>query len=317
MLEIIQPAFMTSLQDAGRYGYQRYGVPPSGPMDWLSHMAANMLVGNSENAACLELGISDAIFQFHCDAIIALTGAGYELKINSRSLPSWTSLFVRKGSEIEVLKVRGGNWAYLAVNGGFNVPYVLGSQSSFLRANLGLAITSGSMIDLCSRKSDFPKLSGRQLPVSMRPVFHETNKIKLMHGLHEHCFTAEALQVLCQSTYSISLRSDRMGLRLLGTKLDHAKGADVVSHGMVLGSVQVPADGQPIVMMPDHPTTGGYTQIAVVTKASMPYFVQSEPGLKTFQFTLQSVEEAQQEYLSMYNDIYKGLCAQEEDWLFL
>lgn len=317
VLEIIHPAFMTSLQDAGRVGYQRYGVPPSGPMDWLSHLSANLLVGNTENTACLEIGMTGASFRTHTDILVALTGAGYELKVNSKFIPTWTCIYVRKGSEIEVIKMSGGNWAYLAVSGGFDVASILGSKSRYARANLGLNLTSGSLLKLNSLAVDFPKLAGRQLPVSFQPAFHDDLKIKTTIGPHLHHFTADALENFWHSAYKVSVRSDRMGLRLQGKKLDHIDGADIISQGMVLGAVQVPADGQPIIMMPDHPSTGGYTQIAVVSRASLPFLAQCETEKDDFQFLSQSVKDAQQEYSDMVNAVRTSLNEQEEDWLQL
>ncbi len=314
MLEIIQPAYQTSLQDVGRTGYQRYGVPVSGPMDWIAHLAANLLVGNPENEACLEIGLTDAGFRLHCDALIALTGAGYCLKVNGRQMPTWTSIFMHKGAEIKIEKIEGGNWAYLSLAGGIDLPSSLGSKSRYARAGLGMDLKIGDILRLKHLNEDRFRIAGRTLETDLRPAYGVNKFIHATASPHAERFTSEGSTAFWHCAYTISADSDRMGLRLKGEPVSHQNGADIISQGMVLGAVQVPADGQPIVMMPDHPTTGGYTQIAVVTRTGLPLLAQGEPGMTRFNFEMQSVEDAQRDYVEMVKAIKLDINEDKEDW---
>lgn len=316
MLEITQVSYSMSYQDYGRIGYQRYGVPQSGPMDWAAHLTANLLVGNSPGSICIELGLSDASFEVCEDTIIALTGAGYRLFIDDICMPMWMSIFVSKGSRVTIEKTQGGNWAYLAIAGGIDVSMDLGSGSTYSRAGLGVTPKVGDIIKHIEKISYKKVHAGRTLPKNLIPHYGNQKNINAIEGLHLSRFKLNGMNAFWTEGYMISPMSDRMGIRLKGKPIPHEENADVISHGMVSGAVQVPSDGQPIIMMVDHPTTGGYTQIAVIPKAELPILAQIEIGSIVY-FKQQSIEEAQNEFSSKYRALQAGISQEEEDWQLL
>ena len=317
MLEIFEPALIRSLQDAGRFGYQRYGVPVSGPMDWFAHQAANLLVNNNGGEACIELGLTSAVFKLTQDALIAVTGAGYSITVNQVLKPLWTALWCSAGDVLSLSKCPGGNWAYLAVGGGFQTEIVLNSSSTYLKAGLGHNLMQGEKLALKVPRPNGYQLAGRFLPSAKRLTYKDEVVVRGLPGLHTSLFTSDGLQTFWNGTYTITSDSDRMGYRLQGQKITHTNGADIVSQGMVLGTVQVPASGQPIVMMPDHPTTGGYTQIATVIKADLPLIAQCSVGLGRVQFEQVTLEGSHQLYSDLLANLQNGIVDDLEDWMFL
>ncbi len=307
-------AFM-SVQDLGRTGYARFGLPESGPMDWWAHRAANRLVGNSPKAACLEVGFTDAVVRLDEDALLTVCGAGYRVKVNQRSIPLWVSFLARKGDRVRLEKVTGGNWVYLSAAGGLDTPEWLGSRSVNPRVGLGRQQGEGDLLPLKSFKSSLSSLAGSELPGKCRPEYQENPVIRAVPGPHADRFRPESLDVFWHSEYGLTSRSDRMGYRLAGEALDHLRGADLVSQGMVLGEIQVPGDGQPIVMMPDHPTTGGYTCIATVARCDLPLLAQAPLGAGRIRFVAVEPPEAQKLLRDAVHQVDTGIQFPEEDWL--
>jgi len=317
MLEVLSPAFVTTIQDGGRHGYQRYGVPLSGPMDWFAHRAANCLVGNLPEAACLELGMSGAQLRLKSDALVAITGAGYRLLVNGKALPIWTALWLHRGAHIEFSKVPGGTWAYLAVAGGFQEPQILGSCSTYLRAGIGRRLQPCDILSVSGTSASRRELAGRYLPEDAHPAYGAELELMAIPGPHIDCFSQSGLESFWNETYKLTPKADRMGYRLKGIPLTHSNGADIISQGMVSGTVQVPADGQPMVMMPDHPTSGGYTQVAVLATADLPRLAQCEPGIGRLRFRRVDVEEAQEVYRKTLASLEAALLEDQEDWMLL
>ncbi len=316
-LLVEQPALITTVQDQGRIGYQRFGMPESGPMDWWAHRAANRLVGNEPGEACLELGFSSAAFQLEAHALLAVTGAGYELRLNGRLIPLWMSFIGHPGDRITLEKVAGGKWAYLSVSGGVRTPSWMGSRSVYPRAGLGQPLSAGDRVPLGLVNDVLPDLAGRSLPKEARPYddFSMETILRAVPGPHQDRFTSESLTDFTQANYQVSPRSDRMGYRLSGPTLAHRHGADLVSQGMVLGEIQVPGDGQPIVMMPDHPTTGGYTCIGTVIRHDLPRLAQAEPEKTQLRFQWVNVAAAQDLYRDAVKEIDQGISSEEDLWL--
>ncbi|MBG0770170.1 MAG: biotin-dependent carboxyltransferase [Anaerolineaceae bacterium] len=317
-LLIEQAALMMTVQDLGRFQYQRFGLPESGPMDNWAHRAANRLAGNSPEAACLEIGFSSAFFQAEANTLLAVTGAGFRLTLNNRPLPLWMSFQVKMGDRIALEKMAGGDWAYLAVAGGLQTPSWLGSRSTYARGGLGAPLMAGERVMVGFPESKDDALAVRSLPANCRPRYQEDAiMLRVVPGPHQHRFTEEALTTFTGNPYFLSTRSDRMGYRLNGPALAHRKGADLVSQGMTLGEIQVPGDGQPIVMMPDHPTTGGYTCIGTVIRADLPLLAQAQPERTEIRFEWTDVETAQILYRRMINNIDGGIQTEEMEWLYL
>jgi antagonist of KipI len=310
-----QAALMMTIQDRGRFGYRRYGMPESGPMDWWAHRCANQLVGNTLDTACVEVGYSSASITAVADALLAVCGAGYSVHVNNRPIPTWMSFWVKQGDQILLSKETGGQWVYIAVQGGIQSQVWMGSRSMYIRGGLGSQIKDGDIIEM--KKNFLPTRdhAGRMIPLEMRPKYQESFIIRVISGPHKDRFSDKSISDFYSKIFSLSLNSDRMGYRLTGPKLIHTHGADLVSQGMVIGEIQVPQDGQPIVMMPDHPTTGGYTCIASVIKTDLPLLAQAGPTRSEIQFKEISVEEAQKAYRDIVDELDSYSFKEEDSWL--
>ena len=303
MLEVLDVSGLVTFQDAGRRGWGSFGVPVSGPMDWFAHQAANALVGNSGNTTVVEIGLGEATFRPNQNCVLAVTGAGYEVSNYVWTFPLWTSFFVRAGWRVHIKKKNGGNWAYLAVSGGFEVDSILGSHSTYLRGRLGNAIQVGDFLLTGKSTRDLLKLAARTFPVEKTMPYSQSPVIEVIMGPQMERFTEDGIQTFYGSEYTPSASFDRMGYRLVGKSIAHSAGADLISEGMAMGSVQVPASGQPIVMMADAPTTGGYLKIANIVKTSLPLLAQCEAGVSKIRFKEVSIEEAQEKYRNTLRDI--------------
>ncbi len=313
-LLVTQAALALTVQDSGRSGYQRFGLPESGPMDWWAHRAANLLVGNAPGAACLELGFSDAVLRVESEMLFAVCGAGYRLRLNGRELPLWMAFRAREADEMRLEKTPGGNWVYLAAAGDLLTPAWFGSQSVYPRGGMGRPITAGDQVPTARKEGIGWQLAGQSLPKAFHPPCQAENVIRVVPGPHEDRFTPASVEAFYRSPFTVSTRSDRMGYRLRGPVMVHHGGADLVSQGMVIGEIQVPGDGQPIVMMPDHPTTGGYTCIATVIRADLPLVAQSEPGVSEIRFAPVEVSAAQEIYRNALAGIDSGIQPKEDLW---
>ena len=311
MLEVLDVSGLVTFQDSGRRGWSSFGVPVSGPMDWFAHQAANALAGNSANATVIEIGLGETIFRANHNCVLAVTGAGYEVSNYVWTFPLWTSFFVRAGWHVHIKKKSGGNWAYLAAAGGFEVDSILGSHSTYLRGGLGNAIHAGDLLKIGKPSHELEELAARTFPVDESMAYSQSPVIEVIAGPQKERFTEEGFQTFFESEYTLSASFDRMGYRLeslsaprtaQGAKgaISHSAGADLISEGMTMGSVQVPANGQPIIMMADAPTTGGYPKIANVIRADMPLLAQCEAGVSKIRFKEITVEEAQEKYRDIY-----------------
>lgn len=296
MLEVLDVSGLVTLQDSGRRGWQSYGVPISGPMDWFAHHAANSLLGNSPDAVVIEIGLGEAEFLAKRDCVLAVTGAGFEVANYVWTFPLWTSFYVRAGWRVHVKKISGGNWAYLAIAGGFDTQAILGSKSTYLWGGLGSALRAGGIVQAGKPAIELPKLAARDFPVEKYLSYSQSPVIEVIAGPQADRFTKDSIQTFYGNEYTLSKSFDRMGYRLEGNPISHAGSADLISEGMTMGSVQVPANGQPIVMMADAPTTGGYPKIANVTRASLPLLAQCEAGVSKIQFREIMLEEAQENF---------------------
>jgi len=300
-------------------GYRRFGLPYSGPMDWWAHQAANHLVGNPHNAACLEIGMTSSVIRVEAVGLIAVCGAGYQLYINQKARPLWMSFLTRPGDQLTLEKCSGGNWVYLGISGGIQSDVWLGSRSVYPRGNLGRYLGDGDQLTVDRLPPQSRFLAGRNIPVSLRPAYTQTPQLRVIDGPDVDRFHPQSIASLFEQTYQVSTQSDRMGYRLHGQPILHEKGADIVSRGMAMGEIQVPGDGQPIVMMADHPTAGGYTSLGTVAKVDWPLLAQSQPGVAKIRFGKTSVAEAQY-YLKDVIDEFQSSqhdFGQEDIWLNL
>ena len=298
--EVEDGGLWTTVQDLGRRGYQRYGVPVAGAVDPLALRAANALVGNDEGAAALECTANGP--RLHClrPAIAAVTGADLGAVVERSDLgrwhpPPWSAFRLRPGNVLSFEGRRSGARAYASFRGGVDVPLVLGSRSTYQTAGFGgyegRALRAGDRLVLGEAK-DVTASLGSASP----PAPPDDDALRVVWGPQDHDFTAEARASLTSSTYTVGASSDRMGYRLEGPVLEHRDRKEIVSDGMMLGGIQVPPNGLPIVMLADCATTGGYPKIATLVTKDVPRLAQLIPG-EPVRFRAVSLDEARAIYL--------------------
>jgi biotin-dependent carboxylase-like uncharacterized protein len=297
-LRFHSPGLLTTLQDLGRVGYQHLGIPVSGALDPVSLSAANLLVGNPPGTAALEIAYQGPSFAVEADSVrIACAGAAAPIEIEAgaggrgRRLAMLHSTRLKRGDRVRIGALSGGATLYLAVAGGFEVPCVLGSRSTLLRAGIGgsngRALAAGDRIPLCqSNAVERGEVMLTSLDLSPPEVF------RIILGPQDDYFTAEALRLLTEATFTVTAASDRMGMRLDGPRLAHSKGYNIVSDGIAPGAIQVPGNGLPIVLLADRQTTGGYPKLATVISADLPALGRLTPGT-SLRFARVSIEEAE------------------------
>jgi 5-oxoprolinase (ATP-hydrolysing) subunit C len=289
VISSIGPA--SSVQDGGRFGAQRYGLTPSGAMDRLGLAAANCLAGNALFAPAIEIGPYGAAFKAREGAVrVALAGIPRAAEIAGRTVAWNTSLTIADGETLKLGMAQGGAFSYLAIEGGFHGEPMFGSFSVNARVGLGSPfprpLQSGDELDVAAasagpeRRIDLPAAA--------------TGSIRVVLGPQNDEFGDEAIKLFLDSDWKISATSDRMGYRLEGPVIKHLHGHNIVSDGTVNGSIQVPGNGQPIVLMSDRGTSGGYPKIATVITADFGRFAQIPAGT-AFRFKAVSMEEAQAE----------------------
>jgi len=281
VFEVVGPGVLTSIQDLGRFGYQKYGVPVSGPMDDFSLKVANLLVGNDSNAAALEITGLGPKLKVLSDTVVSLSGADFNATLDEKPFQGWRSLRVQKGSIIRIREARRGFRGYLAVTGGIEVPKVLGSRSTYLTGKLGgldgRSLGKGNIINSSYPGTSPGRMPLRFLPEECVPVFSSRVEVNVIMGPQDDCFTGEGIKTFLNSRYVVSLDSDRTAYRLTGPKIAHHRKADIITDAIPQGAIQVPGDGQPIVMMADRPATGGYAKIACVIAPDIPRIAQLKP----------------------------------------
>ncbi len=288
-IQVISPGLMTTVQDLGRWGYQGQGMPVAGAMDTFSLQAGNILVGNSKNMAALEITVMGPSLSISKgEGMLSLTGAELDLKINGQNAPTWTAIHIREGDQIRIGGPLGpGSRAYLCFSGGIEVPPVLGSRSTYLRAGIGGLDGRGLKKDDRLSTGENPVLWQRcegfeVSPAIRRILAPQTSEtpLRVVLGPQDDLFTDEGITTFLRSEYTISKDADRMGYRLEGPSVQHKSGADIVSDAIPLGSIQIPGHGKPIAMLADRQTTGGYTKIAVLISPDIAALAQQLPGHK-------------------------------------
>jgi 5-oxoprolinase (ATP-hydrolysing) subunit C len=266
---------MTSLQDWGRLGYQRFGVSPSGAMDRRCLAMANALVGNAPETAAIEfVNLGGTLTAEGGDLHVALVGADCTMHIDDVLVEPRTSAILKHGQTLRIGHARTGTFAYLAVAGGFAIEPQLGSLSFHLRSHLGglkgSTLKAGDHLPCNDAGSDMPM----HLPLA---IPDETGPIRVMLGPQDDYFTENAIDTFLNAEFTISSQADRMGFQLSGPQIEHAKGFNIVSDGIVDGHIQVPGSGLPIVLMRDRQTAGGYPKIATIISTDLARFAQLRP----------------------------------------
>jgi antagonist of KipI len=278
MIRIADPGPQTTVQDLGRVGQLRYGIPPSGPIDVRALVVANRLVGNADGAAGLECTLVGPRFTVEAACAIAVAGAEAPITINGNAAERWTTLALSPGDTVRIAAARAGVRIYIAFSGGLDVPLALGSRATYLRGRLGGLEGRSLKRDDVLRLFPAAMPSPRRLAPSEIPPLEAEPEIRVVLGPQADCFTAEGIAAFLGGTYEMLPQSDRMGARLAGPRIAHARGHDIISDGIALGSIQVPGDGQPIVLLVDRQSTGGYTKIATVGSFDIGRIGQVKPG---------------------------------------
>ena len=293
-VKVISPGALTTVQDAGRFGFLQSGISVSGVMDSYSHRAANLLVDNPQEEAVLEVTLMGPVLEFQCSTRIAVTGAMMQPKLNDQPVPMWRTIPVKEGDRLSFAGIQGGCRAYIAFAGGLDVPVIMGSKSTNLKAQVGGF--EGRMLkrdDMVPLKAPSGEARLWAAGEEWIPNFPAQITLRAVLGPQEDLFTEAGIASFFSAEYVVTPANDRMGYRLEGEEITHKAGADIVSDGIVMGAVQVPSSGQPIILMADRQTTGGYTKIAPVATADLPLLAQAQAGTK-IHFQRVSVEEAQQ-----------------------
>ena len=279
-LVVLSAGPATSLQDAGRFGWQRYGVGPAGAMDRPALALANALVGNAPGAGGIEFALVGGRLQVAGgSARVALAGADSGIKVDGKPVAPLTSATLHEGQTLEVGAARAGMFFYLAVAGGFSVPPVLGSLALHHRAGMGglqgRTLRAGDRLVLALAEPSGPELTLPELPPA------EAGPFRVVLGPQSDHFTQAGIATFLGSDYLITDQADRMGMRLSGPAIEHsAKGYNIVSDGIPTGAIQVPGNGLPLVLLADRQTTGGYPKIATVISADLPRLAQCRPRTK-------------------------------------
>jgi biotin-dependent carboxylase-like uncharacterized protein len=272
MLEVIRAGALTTVQDLGRPGWAHLGVPRSGALDAPALRRANRLVGNPSSAAGLEITLTGCVLRSRSERMVAVTGAVGDITVDGVAVPHGGPVLVPASSVLSVGRARRGVRSYLAVSGGIAVPPVLGSRSTDVLSGLGPAPLVDRMV------LPLGVVSGSSTVDAATPSWEAPVSLGLRLGPRADWFTPAAIETLCGSPYTVSPMSNRIGARLAGAALTRAIAGELPSEGIVLGAVQVPPDGQPLVFLADHPTTGGYPVIGVVDAVDLPALAQARPG---------------------------------------
>jgi biotin-dependent carboxylase-like uncharacterized protein len=307
-MRIIKPGPLTTVQDLGRLGYQDRGVPVSGAVDQYALRLGNRIVGNREGEAALEITLGGLEAEFLQEASFALTGAESAARLNKEAVSFWRKVAASKGDRLIIDHSRNGARIYLALAGGIDVPKVMGSKSTYLRGGFGgyqgRALRKGDSID-CGPTRE--AVLG-EIPLELRPAYSLNPTLRVVLGPQNEEITDQGLFIFQSSPYVLTRQMDRMGCRLEGARITHRRGADIISDGTSFGSIQVPGNGQPIILLADRQTTGGYVKIASVIAVDWPLIAQALPG-RTVRFETIGLKEAQERFFQRESALARFLKA--------
>lgn len=304
-IKVQKPGLCTTIQDIGRIGFQQFGIPVSGVMDEFAFLTANYILENEKNNAVLEIPYLGPTLEFDFDISIAITGANLSPKLNGVDINMWESIDVKKGDILSFVSPKKGARAYIAFAGEIDVPLLNGSKSTLLKSKLGgFEGRQLKMLDIINIKNPRVLAKKNILNTSFIPEYSHSENIRVVLGPQDNYFTEKGINTFFSSEYIITKNADRMGMRLEGEAVEHKDKADIISDAAVFGSIQIPGNGQPIILLADRQTTGGYTKIGTVIKADLPKLAQMSPNDK-INFIKISVEEAQREYINFYENLEK------------
>jgi len=277
-LLVQEPGPLTTVQDLGRFGHLRVGIPTSGPMDRDVFVLGNRLVGNPDGAAGLECTLVGPRLELTDDRLVAVTGAEVAPTLNGAAIPAWQAVPAKAGDVLRLGPARSGVRAYLAIAGGLATPPVLGSRATYVRGRLGglegRALRKGDRLPLGAAAPG----PARRVRAARVPAYGAEITVAVILGPQDDRFTVAGIDAFLSGPYELLPQSDRMGARLKGPFIEHTRGHDIVSDGVPMGGIQVIGEGQPIVLLADRQSAGGYTKIATVCSFDLGRIAQLKPG---------------------------------------
>jgi len=281
MLKVISPGFLTTVQDLGRFRFAHLGVSPAGAADGFASRLGNLLVNNDANTSALEMTLIGGSFEFESNSLIAITGADCGPTLDDEALPMWTSMVVRAGQTLKCGAMKTGARCYLCVHGGINVEKIMASASTHVQTGIGgwqgrRPLKKGDALPIAEipREAKHHSCTVRKDLIN---YLYEKSTIGVTPGPQSDFFSRESLRIFSSTPYLVSESSNRVGLRLKGESIARGKSEELITEGLSLGAVQVPPDGQPIILFVEHPTTGGYPKIANVISADFCRVGQLKP----------------------------------------
>ncbi|GGE49611.1 KipI antagonist [Pullulanibacillus camelliae] len=310
MINIIDAGLNTTVQDLGRWGYQDKGITVGGALDHIALRLANLLVGNPENTAGLEMTLLGPTLSFTEDALIAICGGDLDARIDEKSIKTWSPLYIKKGSILRLGSAKRGCRAYLAVHGGIDVPSIMGSKSTDLRSSFGgfngrslrekdeLPIGEphsffSTYREQCMQNHGSFHSAKWSISYSGRLAYSPHPTLRVLPGKEHSMFTDSSIAHFYNEAYQITSASNRMGYRLKGAPLYYKTALNLLTEPVTTGTIQIPSDGQPIILLADRQTSGGYPRIGHVIQADLPLIGQTKPGDAIY-FKAASLEEAYQ-----------------------
>lgn len=317
-IKVHHPGLLTTIQDLGRFGSQKFGVLVSGAMDPISLRIANLLVGNNEGEGALEITLFGTTLEFETDELVAITGGDLQPTIDGKDAPMWRPVLIRKGSILKFKSAIYGCRAYVAFAGGIDVPEVMGSKSTYLRAGIGglhgRALQKGDVFE-SGNLNTLSRAFVHQLErltshftwsVNYRDfiTFNKTQTIRVLRGAEFERFDKASQQTFFSNHYTLTTQADRMGYRLEGESLNLSEQFELLSEGVTYGTIQVPSNGKPIILMVDRQTTGGYPKIGQVISIDLPCLAQMQPNAN-IEFKEVSLEQAEFELIMQEQMIRK------------
>lgn len=314
---VLKPGLLTTLQDRGRHGYAAFGVGHAGPMDEVAPRLANALVGNADEAAVLEITLAGPRLRFGTEAVVALGGADFDARLDGESFAGWRAVPVPAGAVLDIARARRGTRAYLAIAGGFRATPVLGSAATDVNAGLGAPLRAGDVLEADRARgtafADRQRTAGagdrrRAWSLDPRPWFDPDPRrpVRLLRGRHFDALDARSRAALFGAQFRLAADSNRVGYRLDGERLALAAPLEIASEPLAFGTVQLPAGGQPIALMAEHPVTGGYPRIGQVAAVDLPRLAQRRPG-DPLRFVEIGLDEAQTRYLRRERELARLL----------
>ena len=298
-ITVLNPGLLTTVQDQGRIGYQQFGVSVSGVMDPRSASLANILVGNDEKEAVLECTMMGPHLQFNQANCIAITGGDLMPTLDGKPIPNYTAVKVEAGQVLKFTMPKTGCRAFIAFASGLDIPEVMGSRSTYMKAKIGgmegRKLQKDDVIGFRAPKAELKNMNFRSMASEFVPRKEYT--IRVVLGPQDDYFTDAGIQTFLSQVYTVTAEFDRMGCRLEGEAIAHKEGGDIISDGIAFGAIQVPSSGKPIIMLGDRQTTGGYTKIANVISVDFRILAQLKQGDKV-RFEQVSVKFAQDALLT-------------------